>query len=286
MRNFISLVFILFSVQAQAVAFPETGKTRFYIPFGIEAPDQNVTYDFEGIVALSNCSGSIVRFDDSADTDSAMVLTNGHCVEFLDPGEVRVREPASRGFRVLGPNAEALGTITAKQLLYATMTKTDMAIYVLQKTYAQILAEFNVRPLTLSRSYVVPQSEIEVISGYWKRGFSCKADGFVFKLKESAWEWSDSIRYSRPGCEVFGGTSGSPVVAKNDRTVVGVNNTINENGQSCTMNNPCEVNEAGEVSFTEGVGYAQQTSWVYSCLDKERQLNLNREGCLLPRPAF
>ena len=36
------------------------------------------TYD--AIVALDNCSGSLVRFPGAADTDKAVVLTNGHCI--------------------------------------------------------------------------------------------------------------------------------------------------------------------------------------------------------------
>ena len=31
-------------------------------------------YNFEGIVALSNCSGSLVRFETSRDSDPAMII--------------------------------------------------------------------------------------------------------------------------------------------------------------------------------------------------------------------
>ncbi|HET6988105.1 MAG TPA: hypothetical protein VFI00_15880 [Kribbella sp.] len=43
--------------------------------------------DFTGIAALSNCSASLVRYAQSASTDKALVLTNGHCYEggFLQP---------------------------------------------------------------------------------------------------------------------------------------------------------------------------------------------------------
>src|SRR5690348_6298664 len=48
------------------------------------------TVDFAGTVALSDCSGSVIRFPNSADSDPALVLTNGHCLEtgFPDPGQV------------------------------------------------------------------------------------------------------------------------------------------------------------------------------------------------------
>ncbi len=82
---------------------------------------------------------------------------------------------------------------------------------------------------------------------------------------------------------MIGGTSGSPIVLKGSRIVLGVNNTINQNGQSCTMNNPCEVDESGNISARQGVGYAQQSYWFYTCLDAEKNLDLAIPGCLLQR---
>ena len=91
----------------------------------------------------------------------------------------------------------------------------------------------------------------------------------------------DSVRYSRPGCETIGGTSGSPVVLAGTRTVVAVNNTGNDDGDRCTMNNPCEIDEHGQVTAEQGYSYAQQTSWIYTCLDSTGNLNLNQAGCKL-----
>ena len=94
----------------------------------------------------------------------------------------------------------------------------------------------------------------------------------------------DSIRYSDPGCEVYGGTSGSPVIRKGERVVVAVNNTGNESGQECTMNNPCEVDNEGNILVIEGRGYAQQTYWFATCMDENFELDLNQKGCMLPKP--
>ena len=94
----------------------------------------------------------------------------------------------------------------------------------------------------------------------------------------------ESLRYSPKGCEVIGGTSGSPILAKGQRVVVGINNTGNESGQSCTQNNPCEVSPQGEKKILAGRGYGQQTYWFYGCLDSQFQLDLNQESCLLPKP--
>ncbi|MFD0534454.1 hypothetical protein ACFQY7_12460 [Actinomadura luteofluorescens] len=66
-------------------------------------PAQRAAVDFTGIVALSNCSGSLVRGPRSRDTDAALVLTNGHCLESGMPeaGEVIVDQRSSRTFTLL-----------------------------------------------------------------------------------------------------------------------------------------------------------------------------------------
>jgi hypothetical protein len=65
---------------------------------------------------------------------------------------------------------------------------------------------------------------------------------------------------------------------------VGVNNTINENGQKCTLNNPCEVNSNGTITYRRGQGYGQETYWVTTCLNSSNAIDLTLSGCLLPRP--
>jgi V8-like Glu-specific endopeptidase len=242
-------------------------------------------YNFEGIVALSNCSGGIVRFEHSRETDRAMILTNGHCLEtgFPTPGTSVFQKPSTRKFKVLDSNASVLGTIQATKVMYSAMTRTDIALYEVQETFAEILEKFKVHALVLSSQHPKENEPIEVISGYWQRGYTCKIEAFVPQLKEDVFTFVDSIRYSRPGCDVIGGTSGSPIVLKGSRLVLGVNNTINQNGQSCTMNNPCEVDQNGNVAAHQGVGYAQQSYWIYTCLDAEKNLDLSTPGCLLQR---
>ena len=67
--------------------------------------------------------------------------------------------------------------------------------------------------------------------------------------------------------------------------VVGINNTANDNGEVCTLNNPCEVAADGTVTATRGLRYGQQTYWFTTCLTASRTINLNQPGCLLTRPG-
>lgn len=241
-------------------------------------------YDFEGIVQLNNCSGSLIRLRDAADTDHALVLTNGHCRSngFPAPGSHIYHEPSSRTFSLMDSRADEAGTLHATQLVYATMTGTDISIYKVRETYAEILSRFHVRPFLLADARAAAGTEIEIISGYWSRGFSCAIEAFVYQLKEDRYTMNDSIRYTRPGCVVYGGTSGSPVIAKNTRTVIGINNTGNESGYRCTMNNPCEIDETGRVTYQKDFSYGQQTYWIYSCLNAAGEIDLSVNGCMLP----
>lgn len=120
-------------------------------------------------------------------------------------------------------------------------------------------------------------------SGYWKTLYNCNIDGFVYRLEEGDWTWKDSVRYTS-ACQTIGGTSGSPVIDQSTGNVVAVNNTGNEDGGTCTVNNPCEVDESGNVTVREGINYAQETYLIPACFTTGNQLNLSASGCTLPKP--
>ncbi|WP_330338094.1 trypsin-like serine peptidase [Streptomyces sp. NBC_00557] len=244
-----------------------------------------VTVSYAGTVALSNCSGSVIRFPSSADTDPALVLTNGHCLEtgFPDPGEVITGQSSSRGFGLLNASGSRVATLRANQVVYSTMTDTDVTIYRLTTTYAQIKSAYGISPLTVNDTHPTAGTAIKVVSGYWKRTYSCSVDGFVYRLKEGGWTWKDSVRYTS-SCNTIGGTSGSPVIDTSTGKVVAVNNTGNEDGERCTENNPCEVDESGNVTVRQGINYAEETYQIPACFTTGNKLNLSASGCVLPKP--
>jgi hypothetical protein len=242
--------------------------------------------DFAGTVALNNCSGALVRGPRSRDGDRALVLTNGHCLETGMPsaGEVLVDRPSKRTFTVLDAAGRRLpGSLTATRVEYATMTDTDVAVYRVRSTYAQIRARYGVSALPLSLARPRAGTPIRVVSGFWKKIYSCKIDGMVHRLREAEWTWKDSLRYTRQ-CDTTGGSSGSPILDPRTRRVVGVHNTANENGERCTLNNPCEVAADGSVTVREGVDYGQQTYLLARCLDPGGGVVLGGR-CALPRPG-
>lgn len=261
--------------------------------FGTSAPtaapagkhDTALAPDFAGTVALSNCSGALVRVPQSQPTDPALVLSNGHCIETGMPGpdEVLVDQPSSRGFTLLDADASDVTTLRATKLSYGTMTDTDVSLYQLDATYEEIESAHGITPLDVSAEHPAAGTAITVVSGYWKRTYGCSIDAFVHELHEADWVMKDSIRYT-PECETIGGTSGSPIVDDATGEVIGVNNTGNTNGGECTMNNPCEVDENGEVTVREGINYGQQTYLIPGCIAAGNEVDLSLPECELPTP--
>ncbi|MDL4776482.1 MULTISPECIES: trypsin-like serine peptidase [Thermomonosporaceae] len=242
--------------------------------------------DFTSIVALSNCSGSLVRGPRSRDTDKALVMTNGHCLESGMPkaGQVIVDQPSSRTFKLLGPSGEnELGTLKATKVEYATMTDTDVTLYRLDSTYAQIQKKYGSPALRLSAAKPRVGSEIRIVSGYWKAIYGCKTAAEVYRIREGEWTWKNSIRYA-PECQTIHGTSGSPIIDVRTRQMVGINNTGNDDGERCTLNNPCEVDREGNVTVRQGIHYGQQTYLLARCLGRGNEVVLDRH-CALPKPA-
>ncbi|MFF9159580.1 trypsin-like serine peptidase [Streptomyces longwoodensis] len=241
--------------------------------------------NFAGTVSLSNCSGSVIRFPASVDTDPALVLTNGHCLEtgFPSPGQVITGQSSTRSFGLLNSAGTRVGTLRANQVIYSTMTDTDVTIYRTTTTYASIRSTYGINALTVQDTHPVAGTAITVASGYWKRLYNCNIDGFVYRLKEGDWTWKDSVRYTS-ACNTIGGTSGSPVIDQSTGKVVAVNNTGNEDGERCTVNNPCEVDQNGTVTVRQGINYAEETYQIPACFTTGNRLNLSASGCTLPKP--
>lgn len=255
----------------------------------VQFNDTQASYDFEGIVKLSNCSGSLIKFAGQPMTSKALVLTNGHCFSsgpfggMLKPGEVAVNKAVQRTMKIFDKQMK-LFPVTTTKVIYAAMTGTDIAIYELTQSYDEILNKYKISSFDLDTVRPNLGTDIEIVSGYWNRGYSCAIDAFVFRLKEGDYFFNDSIRYT-DSCNTVGGTSGSPILAKGTRSVVAINNTANEDGKKCAVNNPCEISEDGKITVLKDKKYGQQTYNIYSCLRPDFTVDLSIPGCSLAKPA-
>ena len=282
MHRMFFLIFSLFLGQ-NSFAFPVAPFDALKSDLVPPPQSELENYDFEGIVKLSNCSGAIVRFKGQPLSDNAIVLTNGHCLggRFMKPGQVIHKKRTRRRMRV-ADGKKRFHRITSSELMYATMTDTDSALYRLRETFEE-LERKGIRAFELSDQRPQRGTSIEIISGYWERGYRCEIDEFIHELHEASWIFKDSIRYTNTGCQTIGGTSGSPIIQSGTKLVIGVNNTGNESGKRCTMNNPCEVDENNDVTVIKGASYGQQTYLFYTCLDSNFDIDLDQEGCQLPK---
>lgn len=242
-------------------------------------------YNFEGIVKMPMCSASLIQLEGAPDTNAALILSNGHCTGQIDPGtfeyQKQTRRPQAMNF--LNSDGGSAGWEVSNEILYATETGTDIALYLMNQSYAEIFSSHGVRPLKLSSQHPHKNDSIDILSGYFQKGYSCAIEEFIPQLREDKWTFTDSLRYSRPGCDVVEGTSGSPIILRGTRTVIGINNTKNEDGAACTMDNPCEVDAAGNITHVKGYAYGQQAYLIYTCVNSNHEFDLSIPGCLLPR---
>lgn len=275
----LSLVFLSF-LSTQAFALPVGSFDALNVSDkNLKALDPN--YDFNGIIKLSNCSGAVIRYAGMPDTAKAVAMTNGHCLGggMPEPGKVVSNQAVNRSMKVYN-SSNKLVPITATKVLYSSMTNTDITLYELKETYNDLTAKA-VDSFDFAETHPGLGTSIDIVSGYWDRGYRCNIDAFIFELREAGWTMKDSIRYSATGCNTIGGTSGSPIIQTGTRTVIGINNTGNESGRKCTMNNPCEVNEQGTVEVKKGASYGQQTYRVASCLTPDFRIDLTLPNCEL-----
>lgn len=236
-------------------------------------------------VKFSNCSGFVFTMEGRSQSQNALVMTNGHCLDplglsMLKPDEVRINRSANRNIKLIGPKKSV--KVTTKRLIYATMTLTDMAIYELSQSYEYLESKYQITPFMLSKTGPVASTVINIPSAYRKRVYNCSVEEVLFGLREGGRSFEGSLRYDR-GCRTINGTSGSPLVLGDGVTVVGINNTVNNSGKMCGNNNPCEVDEAGNTTVIKKRGYGQQTALLYQCLNKDMNIDLNVEGCALPK---
>jgi V8-like Glu-specific endopeptidase len=277
--KFISLAFLaMLSTQANALPLGSFNALKV-APNSFKALDPN--YDFDGIVKLSDCSGSIIRFAGMPDAAKAVAMTNGHCLSsgMPDPGQVVSNQAVNRNMKVFN-HSQKLVSITAVKVLYSSMTNSDITLYELKDTYKDLMNK-GVDSFDLAGTHPGLGTSMDIVSGYWDRGYRCNIDAFIYELKEAGWTMKDSIRYSATGCDTIGGTSGSPIIQTGTRTVIGINNTGNEDGQKCTMDNPCEVDEQGNIVVRKGASYGQQTYRITTCLTPDFRIDLTLPNCEL-----
>lgn len=240
---------------------------------------------FAGTARLPGCSGSVVRWASAQDDDPAVVLTNGHCVRspFLGAREVLVDQRQFRRIELLEGFGTVAMTVRGVHLRYASMYRTDLAVYELRESYAD-LAAGGVTPLVLAAHGPSRGDRIRIPSGYWVEQRGCTTTGTAYRLHEREWDWWRSIRLpALDGCRIRGGYSGSPIIDRTTGEVVGIANTGYVGGRRC-IDSACEEDRRGVVRMVPHMNYGQQTWWLTTCVGPDRRFDLQAPGCRLARP--
>ncbi|WP_374456743.1 serine protease [Nocardioides sp.] len=240
---------------------------------------------FTGTARLAGCSGAVVRWASALDADPAVVITNGHCVRtpFLGAREVLVDQRQWKRIELLDGDGDVAMTVRGVHLRYASMYRTDLAVYELRETYADLAAK-GVTPLALAATGPSRGDRIRIPSGYWTEQRACTTTGTVHRLHERAWDWWDSIRLpALDGCAIRGGYSGSPIVSRETGEVVGIANTGYVGGRRC-IDSACEENRRGRIVMRRNMNYGQQTALLTGCIGVDRRFSLDTPGCRLAEP--
>lgn len=249
---------------------------------GTAVPPEVPVPSLAGRVSLGNCVGSVVRTAASRPQDPALLLTNGHCIgaNRPAPGSAIVDQPVKLPVEIGDREGYAQTTANAVRLVYATMTGTDVALFRLDKTYAQLTAD-GAKTFQLSTTPTRAGDRVDAITGTYRE--TCTIDAVIPHLREQAYLTDNVLRYARSAdCNLGPGDSGSPLVAPDGNTVVGIHNTSQ---QPCIENNPCETNQDGDVISDPGRSYGQQVDGIPACLAPGSVLDLSRPGCTLTRPT-
>lgn len=230
------------------------------------------------------CSGTVVKSANSRPDDPAMVLTVGRCgAQTLKPGESLVNQPSNQKIFLKDAHGETTHQEHATRMVYATMTGSDLALYKLTTSYAQLAAK-NLPSFTFAQNAPAPGDPIRVLAGKEGKDWSCSVEAIVPELRENGYSQFNSIRYaSEPGCGTdngrWWGGNGAALVNPTTGEFIGVHSTSNDAGLECTENNPCEVNPDGTTTAVEGRAYGQPTAVLNSCLVAGSEYDPSRPGC-------
>src|SRR4051812_33350276 len=109
-RIIVLALFASIGISASALPLPKGPRALVVIP-----PTFTANYNFEGIIGLNNCSGSLVQLEGAKDTDTALVFTNGHCLEsgFPAPGTFVSHKSSSRRFQLMDAGSNVVTTLRA-----------------------------------------------------------------------------------------------------------------------------------------------------------------------------
>ncbi|MGV7961886.1 trypsin [Photorhabdus tasmaniensis] len=234
------------------------------------------------------CTATLIAGSEKPDANQqALILSAGHCLDdTLDTNKVIIDQPAGPGW-TFTPNyfidlIDKHQPVDIDKVLYATMKGGDLAVFRLKATYGE-LAKRGILPVTLQKELKPSGQAIELahipVNGVesdkrYLRYSDCHILGETPLLYEHVWNWTPSVSVDCAG--VSGGTSGSPVILKNQSKIIGVLNTTVTPGYSgCGLGRPCELVDDKGYS-REGTSYYMPVNKIAHAFTHDGKLDLNK----------
>ena len=178
--------------------------------------------------------------------------------------------------------------LEADEIAYGTMSGADILLLRASETYEQIEKRTGVEPFLVSQDTAfAPDLALRIPSAYWQNDRACQVEATVATVKEARWLWGPVLRIRvAETCGTPHGASGVPAIRMDTGEVIGAFGTSSDaNAAACALNNPCEVAADGSVkAAAKEQGYVHFVHHFYTCLDKDRNVDLAVPGCLLPKP--
>lgn len=278
---------------------PDAKRNSIEVNWELLYSQQGKKYNGVGIIGYESDGFCTAFFLNTGGNENApaYAITNGHCYDgmgFPTAKEIIINKPSNLFFKLnyFENEKNSVRLVRVRQVVYATMKGTDIAILELDSSFKNLVKE-GLTPLTIddvppsSRESIeiigVPMSQILPERRFLHR-VACQV-GESVNLREDVYEWENAIRHR---CSALGGMSGSPVISLKTNLVVGIHNTsVTEQAlrePECSENRPCEIGSDGKVATFPQENYAQRVSNIPSCFDRKGIFNLNLPLCKLEKP--
>lgn len=210
----------------------------------------------------------------------AYAVTNGHCIDLLQPNQVDVDAKPPWPVQVTldwfaDTAASSRHPISVPSIAWGTMKGTDLAVIRLDTTLGA-LASAGYQPFRLASA--LPASPTRVVNvgapsmgvgsdtPYLRAG-ACTVDSTPRLIREHEWTWTGALRADCP--DIYGGSSGSPVIDRATGQILALVNTTTAGstpGGDCLIHRPCEV-AGGTWSVQEKTAYVMPVAGLAACFD-------------------
>lgn len=256
--------------------------TMFVAGSALAGPPAGTGASLAGTVDMQTCSGAVVRFKGQSAKSPALVLTNGHCIHVMEADEVIEHAASSRTLTLYDRESAAVARgFHPQEILYATMSGIDLALYRLKESFEELESEWQIPHRFLSDQGIdsLTREPLMLASGHFHKTQMCKPLG-VANVREGVWSWPGALSLGE--CQVIHGMSGSPLISLSTGEIVAVVNTFNAGGaRACTQDHPCETASDGAPLAYPGRAYASPVAVLSTCLDATRNFNSQLPGCRL-----